>query len=240
MMKTYLKSTGLLLGGVFLLGYILNVAQAIIAREPLLPLLTGWMMVTQFAMALIFFASAFVHQMQWAQPLTFILMTPLGMIESRESFYGLGAFVIGVLFLFRMGFYEKRRVLRLVLSLAYLYAVELFFAITQHASDWTSAFMPVFFITAFLIMLYLAYQEKIMVYLKEPKEKLSLANRGLSAAERTYVLALVGGMGPKEIAAEYEVSDSTVRNTIARSYQKLGVHDRSGLAALSEKYEVLE
>lgn len=241
-MRHNLKSTGILLGIIFILGFAVNFLGWVMNPNPtttLIGKLLQWDSLLLLAMITLFFASAFVAPLQWAQPIIFLLMTPVTLSTSHESFYALGAYVVGVLLLFRLGFFERRRVAKIVASVAYLYGWELYFGLRAGRNIYFSL-TPIFFITSFLLILYLAYQEKIMVYLKEPKEKLSLAKRGLSAAERTYVLALVGGMGPKEIAAEYEVSDSTVRNTIARSYQKLGVHDRSGLAALSEKYEFVE
>lgn len=238
-MHTTLKRTGLFLGLIFLAGYIVNIFSHHSQGVPLLESFVDGYQLIVLAMAALFTASAFIKPIQWVQPVLFLAMTPLSLSGSHESFYGLGAFVIGVLLFFRLGFYARYRAVKLIASLAYLFGWEIFFAL-RTKRELAYAFTPIFFIAAFILILYFAYQEKIMVYLKEPKEKLSLAKRGLSAAERTYVLALVGGMGPKEIAAEYEVSDSTVRNTIARSYQKLGVHDRSGLAALSEKYEFVE
>ncbi|MBL8965381.1 MAG: hypothetical protein JNG85_00150 [Spirochaetaceae bacterium] len=78
-----------------------------------------------------------------------------------------------------------------------------------------------------------------MVYLKEPKPRLSLDDKGLSPAEKTYVLAVLAGRNHKEIAVDYEVSDSTVRNTISRAYQKLEVSDKAGLAVLAERFEIV-
>ncbi len=221
------------------MGYLLNGIKYMVESPSAITRLftsgANWLLL---GMAGAFFLSAFYAILQWLQPLMFLIMAPISILQG-ESFYGLGAFVIAMLLLFRLGFFNRHRVSKLIISLAYLYVWEIIKAL-QSTGGLINALMPVFFITAFLLMLYFAYQEKIMVYLKEPKERLSLADKGLSAAEKTYVLALIKGLTPKEIAAEYSVSDSTVRNTLSRAYQKLGVPDRAALLALATRYEVAE
>jgi len=53
-----------------------------------------------------------------------------------------------------------------------------------------------------------------------------------------YIQALDQGISPKEIAAEHKISDSTVRNTLARAYKKLGVKDKSELTSLTAKHMI--
>jgi len=69
---------------------------------------------------------------------------------------------------------------------------------------------------------------------------LSLAERGLSASERRYVLAILDGASVKEIASDSAVATSTVRNTLARAYRKLGVADMVGLVSLSASMDIAE
>jgi DNA-binding CsgD family transcriptional regulator len=96
----------------------------------------------------------------------------------------------------------------------------------------------IFYILAFLIFFYLMFSDKLMVFLNEPKSKLSLEAKGLTDTESGYILSIISGKSVKETAFEAGVSESTVRNTIARGYKKLGVLNKSGLMALSEKYDI--
>lgn len=90
-------------------------------------------------------------------------------------------------------------------------------------------------------MLYFAFQEKLMVYLKEPRRKVSLKEEALSEAEQAYVKATVlAGRSYKEVAFDFGVSESTVRNTLSRAYKKLGVADHAGLMALAASCDIVD
>jgi DNA-binding CsgD family transcriptional regulator len=88
-------------------------------------------------------------------------------------------------------------------------------------------------------LIFFAFEEKLVVFLKEPKPRLSLVEKGLTASERTYVLAILAGQAPKEIAAEFEVAESTVRNTISHAYKKLDVVDMIALTNLAAKSDIV-
>lgn len=186
------------------------------------------------------FASARWQALAWLQPVLYLICAVIAIVwGDYASFYGLGFFSIGILFLFRMGAFEKHRVPKFLLTLLVFYAAEIISAINKQMALF-EAVMPLFFITVFLLMLYFAFQEKLMVYLKEPKEKYSLDAKGLSNAEKLYVRELCDGKTYKEIAFTHKVTESTVRNTIARAYHKLGVSDRAGLFDLSSNHELVD
>jgi DNA-binding CsgD family transcriptional regulator len=69
---------------------------------------------------------------------------------------------------------------------------------------------------------------------------LSLSANGLSRIEATYVRSILQGRSVKETAHEAGVSESTVRNTLARVYKKLGVNNMVGLMALAGRVEIGE
>ena len=193
--------------------------------------------VTQLIVSLLFFISSRSSRLYFIQPLLFLALTPINLLSAHDSFYGLGFFMMAVLLLFKVGFFTRRRTLKLIGLLIYLYGWELYASLR---SGWERglSLTPVFFVTAFLLFLYILYREQIIVYLKEPKPILDLREKGLSGTERAYITALAKGMSPKEIAAEHKVSDSTVRNTLARAYKKLGVKDKSELTALTARHTV--
>ena len=96
------------------------------------------------------------------------------------------------------------------------------------------------FITIFLLVLYLVFQDRLAIYLKEPKPKFSLSEKGLSRAEIHYAMSAAKGRSPREIADDFEVSEPTVRNALSRAFAKLSVEDELALAALAEKYEMVD
>lgn len=240
-MDHQLRATGILLGIIFAAATVLNVVTGLASSSSLESKLINWDFLVLFFATALMFASAFISRLAWIQPMICFAFTPIPLLEAQgyTSFYGLGFYVIGLLLLFRLGFFERQRLPKLGLALAYLYGWEIYAALRTER-NLIYAFTPTFFITVFLLLLYFAYHEKIMVYLKEPKERISMAEKGLSEAERNYVTALLHGVNSKEISYDYEVSESTVRNTLSRAYRKLGVEDKAGLAALAERCELVD
>jgi DNA-binding CsgD family transcriptional regulator len=72
----------------------------------------------------------------------------------------------------------------------------------------------------------------------EERPVIVLSEHGLTRMQTAYVMSLLGGASIKEIACEAGVSDSTVRNTLAKVYKKLGVHNMVGLMQLAGKAEI--
>ena len=72
------------------------------------------------------------------------------------------------------------------------------------------------------------------------KGRMSLRAMGLSYRERMFAQELLGGMLLKQIAYEHELTESTVYNTLANAYKKLGVRDSHELRALGVKYQIVE
>ncbi|MEI6386362.1 MAG: LuxR C-terminal-related transcriptional regulator [Spirochaetota bacterium] len=73
---------------------------------------------------------------------------------------------------------------------------------------------------------------------RRKKPRLSLSSRGLAEIEALYAIAFIRGKSVKQIALDYEVTESTVRNTLSHVYKKLGVPDKVGLMTLSIESEV--
>lgn len=237
------KRTGIFLASMFFLGLMFRIFEEVakaehhwglagIVAEP-----GNWLLL----LATIGFGlSSFWAPAVWFQPIVFLLLAPIPLVQLAESLYGLGFFMMGILLLFRLGFFESHRLFRLICAIAYLYLWESVSAL-RTGRDLISAIEPVFFVTVFLLMLYFAFSEKLMVYLKEPRQKLSLKEKTLSEAERAYVMALLkDGKNYKEIAFDFEVSESTVRNTLARAYKKLGISDHMGLVNLANQYDIVD
>lgn len=239
-MERQLKATGLFFGLSFFAGAAIQIVQSMTERgTPFFSAATTTRSIALCLLGLLFVASGYVRILSWFQPVVMLALTPFPFQTTHESFYGLGFFVTGILLLFRLGFYDHHRIPKFIVSILYLYLCELA-AVLHNGERLSYSLTPIFFITAFLAFLYLAFKEKLVVYLREPKPSFSLKERGLSEAEGHYVIDVARGKNTKEIAAEHSVSESTVRNSLSRAYRKLGVEDRAAIATLAEKYRLVD
>lgn len=239
-MERQLKATGVFLGLVFLAAGIINAFKGFIAPDAItLSFLRSFSFWILIVCAILLIASGYVHVLAWIQPAVMLGITPIPFQTTHDSFYGLGFFVMGVLLLFRLGFYDRHRIPKFVASIGYLFACELYAALKAGRGIYY-ALTPIFFMTCFLVFLYLAFKEKLAVYLREPKPVLSLKTKGLSGSECIYIKAIAEGQSPKEVAISYSVSESTVRNSLSRAYRKLGIEDKSAIAAMAEKFELVD
>jgi DNA-binding CsgD family transcriptional regulator len=239
-MKSRLKSSGLFFGLIFLAAAIINIVDGIVSDDQSFMVVIGdfaYVDSLLFVSAFMF-ASAYLSWLSWLQPISFLLMMPFTILPAPNSIYGLGFFVVAVLLFFKLGFYNRNRILKAVLCVAYILALEIAAAF-KNGKRFYLGLVPTFFIVAFIAFLFLVFRDRLVVYLKEPKPKLCLEDKGLSEAEQVYVRVILAGRGVKDASFESGVSESTVRNTLSRAYKKLGVVNRAGLVALAEKYEVV-
>ena len=233
-----MKATGLLFAFVDFLGFCLNFVIGTQHGRSLYSLFSSWTQISLLAAIALFLLSAFIAPLRWLQPLVALVLGPVAVITGPRHIYGLGFFVVGVALLERAGFFRKNRRPKIILVAAYFLAQELAAAFIGHQSLF-EALSPTLFTVAFGLLLWYLYRDRLLVFLREPKPKLSLTEKGLSPAEKTYILALIEGKAAKEICLDYEVSESTVRNSLSRAYKKLGVEGHPELMSLAGKYEVV-
>jgi DNA-binding CsgD family transcriptional regulator len=88
------------------------------------------------------------------------------------------------------------------------------------------------------IPMVLASQRTLRDSNRRKKPRVSLSSKGLAEIEALYAIAFIRGKSVKQIALEYTVSESTVRNTLSHVYKKLGVIDRVGLLTMALESEV--
>ena len=223
-MENKLRSSGFLFAGFFAIGYLLNVVFITIRGEGILTILFEPIQLMVLASAVCFLASALVAQLRWLQPAVFLISSPFAIVPEPMTIFGLGYFVIGVLLIERAGFFQKARARKITILALFLLAQELV-AVFFTKRPLFDAVGPTFFVLAFGVFLWFLYKDRLVVFLKEPKPELSLTKKGLAPSECSYIMALIQGKSPKEIALEFQVSDSTVRNTLVRAYKKLEVED---------------
>ena len=191
------------------------------------------------ACAILFTLSALRDSLNWLQPLVLLMMTPLPMRQHASSMFSLGAFVAAEILLYRLGFFEHRKLAKFLLSIAYFYLSEVLMGITSGISAVEIA-LPIIFMTIFLGFLMIVYGDKWVIYLKEPKPLLSLSKHNITKKEAEYLKALLSGNTIKGISIDDGVKESTVRNTLARVYKKFNVPDKSALMAKCENYSIIE
>lgn len=234
------KKTGLFWGTVFVVAGLYNIPAGLVQHLPWDQVLTNRNLLIPTICGLVFFLSAAIPRIRYVQAIILLAYSPLGFYGDPSSMFGFGFFVSGVIMLFLFQFFRKYGAVKIVILLVYFYALQIisFATIPNNVSIVKSAGI-VIFITAFLFFLYIVFQEKILIYLKPTKPNLRLSEKGLSQTEINYVMALLDGQTAKEIAFDREVAESTVRNTLSRAYKKLGVQDRLGLAALTDKFKII-
>jgi DNA-binding CsgD family transcriptional regulator len=238
-MPNKLRLTGILFAGIFLAGYAVNLFFNLTRGDALVKAFFHPFQIMLIASSALFVVSAFVEPLRWIQPTVFIVSSPLAIIDDAQNIYGLGFFIMGVLLLERAGFFQRRRGIKTAVALLYLLIIEIV-AVTVSKRPLADAVSPTFYIFSFGLFLWFLYKDRLVLILKEPKQKISLTGKGLSPAEVSYVLESVRGKTTKEIAVDFELSESTIRNTLFRAYKKLGIEDKSGLAVFAERFEILD
>jgi len=191
------------------------------------------------AACVLFLVSGLRQKLHWIQPLIFLALTPLPMVRHSSSMFSLGSFLIALLLLIRLGYMDKHRLAKMAIVIAYFYLCEILAGLWSSASI-QEILLPILFTSIALVFLHLAYADRLVVYLKEPKPILSLVSLGISRTESEYLRSLLAGNSIKEIAINAGVKESTVRNTLARIYKKFGVADKAGLLAKCENFTILD
>ena len=238
-MQNKLRNSGFLFAGIFVVGYLFNIAGVLARGDGILRALFHPWQILLFVSVLLFLASALFTKLRWLQAAVFLASTPLALIPDPMSFFGLGGFLMGAVLLERAGLLQRKRGVTVALLASFLLAVEVA-AVFFSKRPFFEAVAPTFFMLSLALFLWYLYKDKLVIIIKDPKPRVSLSEKGLAPAERLYAMALIRGRNPKEIAADFGVSISTVRTTLVRAYRKLEVEDAFELLALSITHEVVE
>lgn len=236
-MPNKLRATGFLFSAVFLLGYLVNVFSSTVRDLPLTRVFLSQNQIILLISIMLFMLSALFDRLRWIQPAVFLVTTPFAIVSNSLTIYGLGFFIMSVLLLERANFFSRYRLAKIIGLVVYLLGIEAVSVIFA-GEAFNSAISASFFILAFGVFLWFLYKDRLVVFLKEPKPRISLAERGLSLGEQSFVKLTIAGKSQKELAFDFELSESTIRNTLSRAYKKLGVDDRIGLAVLSERFQL--
>ncbi|GAB1454735.1 hypothetical protein MASR2M48_00300 [Spirochaetota bacterium] len=238
-MNRTLRTTGWIFTGVFLAGYAINVFFILLRDEPLINALLSPIQIFVLGSITLFALSALFDRLNFIQPAVFILSAPFSIIADPQNIYGLGFFIMGILLLERTGALKDKRPLKIIFLGSYLLIIEVI-SVLLSKRPLADAISPTFYIASFILFLWILYKDKLIIIMKEKKPVLSLSEKSLSIAEKSFVLETLSGKSHKEIASDFELKESTVRNTLARAYKKLDVEDRVGLALIGERFEITD
>ena len=234
------RKTGLLFSGLIGTYLLFQATVAIFEQNPPNSVSPGQPFLILLGVCLVLFVlSALEKSLNWLQPVIFLVMTPLPMLQHSYSMFSLGSFVAAEILLYRLGFFEKRKLAKFLVSIAYFYSCEILIGISAGARV-MEVVAPIAYMTAFLAFLMIVYGSTWIVYLNAPKPILSLSAMKVTKKEAEYLKALLAGRSIKEIAIDGGVQESTVRNTLARVYRKFDVQDKSTLMAKCENYSILD
>jgi DNA-binding CsgD family transcriptional regulator len=234
------RKTGLMFSGLCTFAFISYFVMSRLVDDPALkPDISDTMLFVVALFAVLFFTATLFPRFYAAQPILLLLMTPLPMLKHASSMFSLGAFVAAIILFFRIGFFEHKRIPKLVISISYFYLCEILIGLYFKLSV-LDIMVPVLFMTIFLMFLLLVYRDKWIIYMKEPKPTLSLASIQVTKTEAKYLRSALADKSFKEIAIEAGVKESTIRNTMARVYKKMGVWDRSSLMSKCKNLDIIE
>ncbi len=198
-------------------------------------------------LSLAMYASTRVTRLRYIQPILILALMVANLMTSPDPFASSIFATTAAILFYQVGFFNRRRALKMTAYLAFYYALTVLQVFMRDMGGFLKeetradrGFGPLIIVTIFLLFLYLSFKERLIVYLKEPKPRLSLSEKGLSSAEHAYSIAIINGRSLKEVAFDFEVSESTVRNTIARAYKKMGVLDKTGFAVLAASWEIVD
>lgn len=234
------RKTGLLFAGLLSLYILIIYIGQIFKLYDKQPLnFDMFLLLIMSVVVITFILSALYDYLNWLQPVLLLFLTPLPMFRYGESMFSLGTFSAAAILLFRFGFFENHRIFKLVIIMSYYYFCQLLVGLTTGA-PLLSLLMPLLFMTIFIMFLLLVFRDKWIVYIQNEKPELSLSQLGITKTEAEYLRAIIVGKSFKEIANIMQVKESTVRNTLARIYKKLGVTDKTQLATKCEKYQIID
>lgn len=228
------------LGSLLFAGFSLDRLAVVAGEEGLAALDLARLLVAgaYFAAALLLLASSRYSALRSFQPALVFLMVPIQSLSDSGPLGALGFAVVGAYLLGRFGYFRSvgpapRLALLLVLGLSELLPVFL------AERPLRLLFLALACAAVSSFVLWIAVTGRPPGGAEPEREVLSLAAHGLSPQERRFALAALEGASMKDIAYKFGVSESTVRNTLASVYHKLGLCRFSDLTRLAGLYHIV-
>lgn len=190
-----------------------------------------------FAAALL--ATSLERRITWLQPLFLLIYLPFAMLNNPDSLYSMGAFIIAIIELQLLGFFRTHTIKKMLLVFVY-YAISIMLIGVSHRRFFLSILVPVLILSVLMAFILMVLSEKWQIVVIRPRQKFRLEDKGLTKREQAYLKDLLKGLTFKEIAFQYHVSESTVRNTFAHIYDKFGVEDKAALLSMLSEFDIID
>ncbi|MCX8013629.1 MAG: LuxR C-terminal-related transcriptional regulator [Rectinema sp.] len=194
--------------------------------------------------SLLFFAIAILvtavkQPLVWIQPILFLITLPFIMMGNPDSFYSLGSFIIAVIELQMLGFFQTHAAKKTVMVFLY-YAISMVLIGVSKGRFFLSIITPIMILSVLLLFILMVLAERWKVVVIHPRQRISLADLNLSEKEKAYLKDFMKGLTFKEIAFQHHVSESTIRNTFAHIYDKFHVSDKAGLLSILSDFDIID
>jgi len=189
------------------------------------------------AFCLVFIACALFSCLGSLQVVLFLALSAITTTFHLNCYLGLSFSIVAALIFFRLGGFLhssalKAAILGTVGSLAFVLPIVLSRQPTlTHASALIAAFIYLFLVTALA-------RARVLSAFGPRKPVLRLKDFRLNKRETEMVKGRISGKTTKQLAIEYRISISTVRNNLALASHKLNLQDREAFGALGERYRI--
>ncbi len=195
------------------------------------------LVVVYLAFSLVFLACAVFSSLVPLQVVLFLALSAITTASRLNSFIGLAFSIVAVIIFFRLGGFLhnsalKASILGTIGSLAFVLPVVLS---RKPALTHVVALIAVLIYLPFVAAL---ARGRVLSAFGPRKPVLRLKDFRLNRREIEMVKGRISGKTTKELALEYRISISTVRNNLASAAHKLKLADREAFGALGEQYRI--
>lgn len=238
--RMLLKKTGLLLFAVtsfFVVSYL--IATILGAQSPHIIHYPPLLIVLMIAFSLGMLITSLWEAAHWVQPIMLLTIMPLPLLSHIASIYSAFAFAAAVIELYRLEYFKRWAGIKISILIGY-YALSIVLIGITARIPLQELFTPIALVIAFFMFVTLAFRDRFHLLVTTRRPVLSLSEFHLAKTELLYLKALLQRLSVKEIAALYGVSDSTVRNTLARVYRKFEVPDMAALLAKLSEFDIID
>jgi DNA-binding CsgD family transcriptional regulator len=187
--------------------------------------------------AALFLISAIFVSLKNIQVWLFFLLSAFQSSQAATRHYGLGFSVVAAMILLRRGWFLRMPVIKTSIILA-IGVLALVGPSLVSGGDLRALPSALIWAGAFAVIVVGLARRRCLSALAPKKRVLRLSDFHLSNGEKLVVKMRISGKSAKEIACENEISPSTVRNVLSRSYRKLGIEGGEELMAMGERYTV--
>ncbi len=186
-----------------------------------------------------FLIASISRSLSWLGPIMLLAFLPFHLSSHIASMYSLGAFLIAIIELYRIGFFKRAGLFKIATLFIY-YALTVLLVGIARSVFVVEIIMPIIFLFLFFLYLLPLFQGKWQINILRPRQKIRYKDLNLSERETDFLKQCLDGATFKEIASRNHVSESTVRNTFAHIYHKFEVTGRRGLLSKFADFDIID